>query len=473
MSGKNEKVVLFSVITFLFLLLFSFLPELKLPYIDYKVKRLDLFSDIRQQSVDSLVLQSRDDSFQVVDSIPTPVPSVEIGEDTITKAVEVLSIPRKKVLEKRGNCVAFEDYGKDNSNILEMVKRLLELKSGSRKSFRMGFLGDSFIEGDMLTENVRIKLQETFGGRGVGFVPISHISSTFRTSIKHSYKGWATYSMIKPKEADCSKLTMTGYYFIPEEGASVSYKASKRNAKEDEFSKIQLLFINQGKAKITAVVNKAEVHEYYPDSSSELQEITIEGNSDAVNFKFESVEGLIVYGVYLNDEEGIYVDNFSMRGSSGLVLSLSDAQLSESWRGYKDYDVLVLQYGLNVISKDILNYNSYKRNMVVVLNKLKKLFPNTIFVVMSIGDRGFLKDGKICTMPEALAMIEAQRGIAKEGEVLFWNTFEAMGGLNSIQKFVNSSPPLANKDFVHINKAGGEYIANEFINSINLELKEE
>lgn len=478
MFRKNEKVARFTAVTFVFLFMLSFIPEVDLPYFDYTVKKLDLFSDIRVKRESRGVVSALEEGKALLDSVPVTVlnESVQVAQPAVDMTADkldqkVASKPAKPMLGSATGRVLFEDYSGDSSNLVEMATRLTDLQRGVRKNFRIGFLGDSFIEGDILTERVRTKLQESFGGRGVGFVPVSHVAAKHRSTIKHSFQGWKTYSMIKYKEADRSKLTITGYYFIPEEGANVSYKVNNSNTHKDQFSKVELLFINPGNAKITALVNDSHEHVYYPDSSEELQTITISEEAYAVDFKFESVEGLIVYGAYLNDDAGIYVDNFSMRGSSGMVLSISDDLLSENWRSYKDYDILVLQYGLNVVAKNTMNYSSYKRNMIAVVNRLKRQFPNTVFVVMGIGDRGFLKDGSVCTMPEVFAMIDTQREIAKETNVLFWDTFTAMGGANSIEQFVNSTPPLANKDFIHINKAGGQYIANEFIKSIQSELQ--
>lgn len=475
MYRKNEKVAVFTVLTFVFLLLISLVPETKLPYIDYTIKRVDLFSDIRIEKENKIAdILARDLSANI-DSMAIVI---DVSKDSLlaNQAYRDSAVPVREQKQKNNNSISFEDYSVDKQSVQELVERLTSLKKGTRSNFRIGFLGDSFIEGDILTEYIRKQLQNRFGGRGVGFVPVSHIAAKSHSSINHSFDGWESYSMINPKGVDKTKLTISGNYFIPNEGATISYKLSgsnrKRNkSKKNQFPKAQLFFINQSNAKIKAVVNDSVSYEYYPDSSPNLQTITIDTEAYSLDFKFESVKGLIVYGVYLNDEIGIYVDNFSMRGSSGMILSVSDSLLSEHWRAYKDYDMLVLEYGLNVISKDILNYNAYKKNMIDVIEILKKQFPNTLFLVMGIGDRGYLKDGQVCTMPEVFAMIKAQRELAKEAKVLFWDTFSAMGGVNSIEHFVNSNPPLANKDFVHINRAGGQFIANEFVKSITSELE--
>ena len=62
---------------------------------------------------------------------------------------------------------------------------------------RIAFYGDSIIEGDLITEELRKQLQDRFGGQGVGMVPITSIVAGFRVTIRHSFSGqWNTYSLM-------------------------------------------------------------------------------------------------------------------------------------------------------------------------------------------------------------------------------------------------------------------------------------
>ncbi|MGL4520222.1 MAG: hypothetical protein ACRCUJ_11230 [Phocaeicola sp.] len=490
MFGKNNQVTLFALATFIFLLLLSFVPEVKLPYLNYRIKGVHLFSDIQVSKhiplpasiatplvahSDSVVVVAAVDtmgvnsSSEVILASSSVAPSVAgvvttgatVGSAALSAASPVTAVAPSSSLSSS----FFEDYSPSQNQLQRFVEPLLALQRGERNQVRIGFLGDSFIEGDIMTDAIRAHLQARFGGRGVGFVPISHISSRDRLSIKHTYEGWKTYSMAAPKEADKSKLFLSGYYFKPQEGATVLYQTPPAK-KRGSFSTAQLLFINEQRAKIRAVINDSISYEYLPDASAGLQAITIREEMQSVRFQFDAVDGLVVYGAYLEDGSGVCLDNFSMRGTSGTVLEMSDALLTEQWRGFKEYDVLVLQYGLNVISKEQFDYGAYRHKMVALLEKLKRLFPHTLFVVMGIGDRGSMQNGEVATMPEVYAILDAQRAIAKESEVLFWDTFSAMGGANSIVQLANSQPPLANKDYVHLNRAGGRMLGKRFVHSL-------
>lgn len=84
---------------------------------------------------------------------------------------------------------------------------------------------------------------------------------------------------------------------------------------------------------------------------------------------------------------------------------------------------------------------------------------------MSVGDRSTMQNGTAVTMPAVKAMLKTQERAAEECGVGFWNTYEAMGGNNSMPKFVERH--WAAKDYTHIGYPGGKYIAEQFVKFIN------
>jgi lysophospholipase L1-like esterase len=56
---------------------------------------------------------------------------------------------------------------------------------------------------------------------------------------------------------------------------------------------------------------------------------------------------------------------------------------------------------------------------------------------------------------------------AKSAEVTFWSIFAAMGGQNSMIKYVNSN--WASKDYTHLSFRGGREIANALYDALLIE----
>jgi hypothetical protein len=104
--------------------------------------------------------------------------------------------------------------------------------------------------------------------------------------------------------------------------------------------------------------------------------------------------------------------------------------------------------------------------MVKVINNLKKAFPEASFLLMSVSDRSSNSRGKFETMNAIPAMRNAQRMIAQETKIAFWDMFEAMGGENSMVRFVMAKPALAAKDYTHLNFKGGKKLAGSLVKSL-------
>lgn len=83
---------------------------------------------------------------------------------------------------------------------------------------------------------------------------------------------------------------------------------------------------------------------------------------------------------------------------------------------------------------------------------------------MSVSDRSYQTDCSFETMPAVLALLHAQRQIANRTGITFWNTFEAMGGVNSMVRYVESN--WASKDYTHLSFRGGREIAAVFYSAL-------
>ena len=85
---------------------------------------------------------------------------------------------------------------------------------------------------------------------------------------------------------------------------------------------------------------------------------------------------------------------------------------------------------------------------------------------MSVSDRSSNQDGKFATMPNIPLMVEAQRDIARQTHIAFWDLYTAMGGRNSMLKYVAATPPLAAKDYTHLTYWGGRKIARKLADAL-------
>lgn len=436
------------------------------------IKRANIVSDLihfEDENLDKYKLKDKTDlaldtSFLL--DIPEEIEEVVNNADNIDHHAES-RLPQMNVYLPY---VPIEDYSSDS--MMYKFYRKLQNESGN-KVVRIGVCGDSFIEADILTSDLREMLQGKYGGHGVGFVPFSHPLLKYRNTVSTSTIGWTDYSVMKKKlipEEYLHSMYISGNISVPAEESARSYfKGTNRKKFLDYAEKVNILFKNTKETDMTVTINDSISRTYTLSCSDKIQCITIENeivNSLCINLT--KSDGFIGYGVCFDGMTGVAVDNFSIRGNSGMALFTSDADINSEINSFMNYDLIVLQYGLNVMNENNLNYSVYRGHLKKLINFMRICFPQSAILVMGVSDRGKRVSGKIETMSCVLPMITEQHMAAMETGVAFWNTFNAMGGENSIAKFVNNG--MAGKDYTHINFKGGKAIADEIFSSISNEI---
>ncbi|GAB4139651.1 MAG: hypothetical protein Fur0041_14880 [Bacteroidia bacterium] len=375
------------------------------------------------------------------------------------------------------------EFGTDTSGgLINFFLALEQLKTGKKKQVRVAYFGDSMIEGDLITQDLRKALQDTFGGYGVGFMPVTSIVAGFRTSIIHSFsKNWTDYNLSTPS-ASGHAPGISGHTFIPvytgaaidslnpeSSGASwVKYTASKFE-RLNKFYNVRLFY---GKPEGDQYVNfngtsvkldgPYQVNEIYLNKDNPIQSFTA---------TFSSSAPLDVYGFSMDSETGIFVDNYSFRGNSGLPLGSFSQNIMNGLHSYLGYDLIILHYGVNVVNSKLKDYNWYTLGMSGVVEKIRKSFPGASVLIISTGDKGYRKEGKMTTDPAVPFLVDAQRKLAEKTGSAFWSLFDAMGGHESMIKWVEGDTAYANKDYTHFNHRGarrvGKMLYKEIINEYN------
>ena len=149
-----------------------------------------------------------------------------------------------------------------------------------------------------------------------------------------------------------------------------------------------------------------------------------------------------------------------MRGNSGMGLLRINQSMHRMFNQYRDYKLIILQYGLNVVGEnDSTNYEGYARRMVTVIERLQTAFPESSILLVSISDRSSNQEGTFKTIPAIPMMRDAQRHMALKTGIAFWDLYEAMGGENSMVQYATATPTLAAKDYTHLTFRGGRIIA--------------
>jgi hypothetical protein len=373
---------------------------------------------------------------------------------------------KKKPATRKNPCppgiTCVEDYSENKNALGNFFKALPGVR---RRPVRVAFFGDSFIEGDILCASFRDTLQQLFGGHGVGYVPITSEVTQFRTTIRHSFNGWKTYWAVGEK-SPFAPLGLSGYCFIPQEENEVEYRPGKKES--GAFRNARLFYTSPLPAQLHYTLDDSLFFEQSLEPSETLQQTVVpcEG-AQAIKLHFEPFDSLRLYGVSFESNTGLIVDNFAMRGNSGMGLLQTATKELREFNHFRNYKLILLQYGLNVVGEsDTIGYDWYADKMVRVISRLKENFPESSILLLGISDRSYNQNGKFVTMPNILLMRRAQREIARKSKIAFWDVYTAMGGENSMVKFVAANPPLAAKDYTHLTYRGGRKLAKKLAEAL-------
>lgn len=423
------------------LLSLYWLPNIEIG--DWQMRRIDLLSDVRPNT---------DNDEEIADTI-----SSSTLEATLHARVD--SCP--------AGITCIDDMsGAEEQGMTPLYEALTNVNSLGRP-VRIAVLGDSYIEGDIFTANLRQMLQQHYGGSGVGFVPASSENPGFRRSVRHIFSGWTEHSannLELPYSTTWANLT--GRYFNATPGAWIELRGvTKYLSLLDTCTTSSLYFAGTGSVSISARINGGSEQYFNVNVNDSIQAVTVNSRMGRVRWTINHHSGSLVYlGASMDTEQGVVVDNYAMRSASGLHLKNISEKMLSDLDHTRHYDLVIIMYGLNVASKKKSEYTSYREKMTHAINHMKAAMPNTGFLVVSVGDREQKYGSSYRTMRGVLSLINTQQLIAFDTHTAFWNLYKAMGGEGSIVRMVDNHE--ANLDYTHINFRGGHRLAKLLYDAI-------
>lgn len=402
-----------------------------------------------RQKAENKPTQQQDSS--PADSAPA-VTSVNEGDTAAYHPAAIKPIDYSAV--STGEVPDIEDFG----NSMAHFKAALS-QAGSRP-VRIAFFGDSFIEGDILTSDLREMLQAQYGGKGVGWVDISCVSERFRLTAKTNNSGWEKHHANDKAGHKGSMQGLNGAYFICKGKASFNVTTSKGHAATAD--KVTIFYVPEG-ISFKGKINGAEAQPAVSDNGGAMATAEFHGQSIG-KFAFDASGNGRVFGVALDGSTGISLDNYSMRGSNGWYTANTADETLAAYARLRPYDLFIFEYGLNIANKKQTDYSPYTSRFKKVIRKIKAHFPNASILILGSGDRDERTPDGFATMKGVKELMAAQRQMAADEGVAFWNLFLAMGGDGSIARMQKKGQ--ANLDYTHINAAGGKVVAKALFQAL-------
>lgn len=492
MKNKVWKPFAMTALVIAILLGMFYLPRIEVG--GKMLRRVNILSEVQTQDEEgNVIAETKADEaegiiVQKFDSTATKVQPAKIYVDSVPEGM-----------------TAIEDFCYGSTPIMERFYSALD--EAHSRPVRVAYYGDSYIEGDIITEHLRELLQQKYGGCGVGFVDIASITAGFRQTVRATSRGFSSHNANdKGKGFNKSYQGINGRYYIGNDCSMDLVGQNKKYASHLDTAQVATIYFTPGPGlSIRSSINGGEMTEFYTSGGeAELEEQTYTVTDKHVNVTYnedssevyydttyttrevhttvakqeqghvshKSVQGRIhsfrfnvknggssrFYGAALDGKTGLTVDNFSMRGSNGCYIQDIPLSTLKAFNSMRPYDLIIVHFGLNTANSKQKDYSLYAGKMAKSISNLREAFPKAAILVVSIGDREQKgADGRMHTMPGVRELISYQRKMASDEHVAFWNIYEAMGGDGSLADMV--AKKQANLDYTHINFAGGKRLA--------------
>jgi hypothetical protein len=332
------------------------------------------------------------------------------------------------------------------------------------KLVRVLYYGDSQIELDRFSNNLRQFFQQKFGGGGPGMAPLHQTipNGAINQDYAGDYSCFSLWGEIrKNKENDYGPLAkmfrITGNSFFTAMAPNRKGVADRR----DSYSNISLLMNNLNGTFTAELTDKTNQAKYALQTDSlGTQLLDFPSNFSTQSFSIAMTGNANIYGILIDDGFGIAVDNIAMRGANGLHFTSMHDSLTRKMFQLINVGMIILQYGGNAVpglssEKSVEGYVSGIKSQI---RYLQRVAPNTPILFIGPSDMLSVVDGELKTykhLPYLVELLSAE--IPKTGAA-FWNMYKVMGGANAMRGWVHKG--WAGNDYVHFTTKGAQEIAN-------------
>lgn len=366
---------------------------------------------------------------------------VEVETDTVIPQEPKVIIPKVAVDSTTDSRIFLQSFYASLSECGQKVVRVLHY-------------GDSQIEEDRMSQQIREALQNKYGGSGAGLLPLAQTI---------------------PSRTVKQQLRMNDRWIQPAQGPKrYLVYGPKRDQRDDGMYGVmgQVAVMNdslvKGSEELTAVCTPLDGRKRYTewrvfaDSSVHY--------SFAGDSVFLSGRGR-VYGLSQQSDTGVIVDNIPMRGCLGLVFTKMDREQLVTFYREQNVQLIIMQFGGNAIpsNKNPGTIQGIVKGLRQQVQYLRTCAPQASILFIGPSDMLTQIDGEWTTYPMVPYMDKLLRKMALEENIAYFSLYRWMGGAGSMARWQEIG--LAGSDGVHFTRSGarkaGHAVAEWILNGMD------
>ena len=397
-----------------------------------------------------------------LDTIP-PADTVPMKDSIVQMVTPVVPTVNLEQIETRTYLSAFYQ-ALDSANVMPM---------------RVVHYGDSQIEEDRITNILRELWQKAYGGGGVGLIPL-HQTIPTRTIHQHLTMdgvvqpikgGPKRYIIYGPRamRLDSDKYGVMGQVAMMDTALVESSEdivmhiepMSKKLKSHNYFSRVRIMTDTAYLVQSIELTTDSGVSCPFIDTPCDQQSMrmlccSLPDSSTTCQIHLQG-KGAI-YGVSLETETGVMVDNIPMRGCSGNIFTRIDSTMLSQYYAVTNTRLIILQFGGNMIpqTENPSTITGYVKTLRQQVRYIRACAPYASILFIGPSDMSTRIDGEMMTYPLVPYLDKLLKKMAQEEQIAYWSMYEAMGGYNSMVQWVENG--LAGSDYVHFTRSGANKV---------------
>jgi lysophospholipase L1-like esterase len=352
---------------------------------------------------------------------------------------------------------------------------LSALKSSSTENVRVLHFGDSQLEGDRITMQLRDAYQREYGGTGFGYVALEPLVAPSSLAFKNS-EGFIRKTVFGRRDTAFKdmKYGHLGSFTLLAQKDSAMYQGSisfaKRNwgfsrARNFTTAKLHIDGLAPTKADII-VADTVFSTRIFPEGEWTLAlDIPL---VDEFNLRLSSSASSRIFGISFESPYGFHADNVAMRGASGMIFSkMNDEQFSACLER-EGYDLIIMQFGGNAVPylKDEAHAGRFARALGRQLGHIQRLYPKAAILFIGPSDMARKEGLEMKSYPLIASLKEQLRTEVMRRGAGYWDLYDVMGGEGSMVQWVEDEPALAVKDYIHFTPKGASKVGSALVEAL-------
>ena len=408
------------------------------------------------------ITESLTDTLAVIDTVPVhPVPV-----DTVPAKPKVVVLPQS-LPQTALNLPAF----------------YAALDRADERSVRVVHFGDSQIEEDRISMVLRRRLQDRFGGGGIGLVPMVQTIPTYTAKQSLEQDGhevpyttvrrYLAYGPSSMRLKDDNRYGPMAQVACVGQPLDVTIEMLRERVPTYAYDHIRVLCSDS--VVVTLVPDSLEQQRFINDAPLDYADAPAETMRQEILVLSEPQRNSVlhfdgtgrVYGISLETATGVQVDNIPMRGAAGTSFTSMARKQFEAYFHHTNTALVIMQFGGNAMPaiRTQAAVDKYVQSLRMQIRFIMSAAPDASLLFIGPSDMITVVEGEQMTYPLLPKLDSLLAEMVVEEGGAYYSLFRLMGGAGSMVNWRDKG--LAGEDMIHFTRAGakkvGEMLAKQLL----------